>query len=73
MEPRISLRELRRSRGLSQEALARRAKVSVRTIFSLEHGSTPGLPSTRRRLMEALGLPYSEHEAVFGPRRKGEA
>jgi TolB-like protein/Tfp pilus assembly protein PilF len=50
-----ALRERRKQRGLSQEALAELAGVTTRTISSLEHGDRPPRSSTIQLLAEALG------------------
>jgi transcriptional regulator with XRE-family HTH domain len=52
------LRQRREDAGLSQEELAGRSGLSVRTVSSLERGSTRAPhPRTIRLLGEALGLP----------------
>ncbi len=51
------VRELRKSKRLSQNALAKIAGVSPRTIFGYEAGTTyPRTASTLNRLAEALGV-----------------
>jgi tetratricopeptide (TPR) repeat protein/transcriptional regulator with XRE-family HTH domain len=51
------LRACRRLAGLSQEELAERSGVSVRTISNLERGrARQPYPGTRHRLADALGL-----------------
>ena len=51
------VRELRKSKHLSQNALAKIAGVSPRTIFGYEAGTTyPRTASTLNRLAEALGV-----------------
>jgi len=54
------LRRHRRAAGLTQEALAERAKVSVRNIQNLEHGANRPLRDTARRLADALNLAADE-------------
>ena len=52
-----TVRELRKSKRLSQNALAKIAGVSPRTIFGYEAGTTyPRTASTLNRLAEALGV-----------------
>ena len=59
------LRSGRRSRGLTQEELAERARISVRAISDLERGLKQApRPSTARQLVEALEL-EAEHAARF--------
>ena len=54
------LRRYRREAGLTQEALAERAGVSVRNIQNLERGENRPLRDTARRLADALALPAEE-------------
>jgi transcriptional regulator with XRE-family HTH domain len=56
MQTTSRLRELRDHAALSQEDLARRARVSRATVADLEAGKRPARPSTRRKLAEALGV-----------------
>lgn len=51
-----SLRTLRQAAGLSQEQLAARADLSVKTIWLAEAGRTAPRRSTLRLLAEALGV-----------------
>src|ERR1700753_3212830 len=52
------LRQQRTAAGLTQEDLAERSGVSVRTIADLERGRTrKPYPSSLRALVRALGLP----------------
>src|ERR1700741_25609 len=56
--PGVWLRQQRVAAGLTQEDLAERAGVSVRTIADLERGRTrKPYPSSLRALVRALGLP----------------
>jgi transcriptional regulator with XRE-family HTH domain len=55
-----ALRELRRERGLTQEALADAARVSARTIKRLETGAQAPRPSTLQLIAEALGCSWEE-------------
>jgi transcriptional regulator with XRE-family HTH domain len=53
----VLLRETRERKALTQEALAARAAVGVRTVQRLEAGTAPGLTvATVRDLADALGL-----------------
>jgi DNA-binding XRE family transcriptional regulator len=54
------LRELRRSRGLSQRALAELAGLSVGTVYRLENGLRGAYPSSVSRLASALGVSTQE-------------
>ncbi len=54
------LKEHRRAAGLTQEALAERAGLGVRSIQGLEHGAHRPLQDTLRRLANALSLPEEE-------------
>ena len=50
------LRELRRSRGLSQKDLGEMAKVSSGTVYRLENGLRGAYPGTVQKLAVALGV-----------------
>ena len=61
------LRELRRSRGLTQAELARQAKVTVSYVWKLEAGnSAPGL-DLMERLANALGVGLGEFLPEISP------
>ncbi|MBP2471535.1 DNA-binding SARP family transcriptional activator/tetratricopeptide (TPR) repeat protein/DNA-binding XRE family transcriptional regulator [Crossiella equi] len=78
-----ALRAARLRRGLTQEELAARAGLSVRTVRGVEHGAVRApRGDTLRRLAEAVGLPEEGeldgdelHLGVLGPLvlRRGEA
>jgi transcriptional regulator with XRE-family HTH domain len=50
------LRQLRRERALSQQALERMTGIAQSTISNLEVGNRPARLSTIRKLAEALGV-----------------
>ena len=50
------LRELRRSRGLSQKELGELARVASGTVYRLENGLRGAYPGTVRKLATALGV-----------------
>jgi DNA-binding XRE family transcriptional regulator len=54
------LRELRLDAALSQEDLAKKARVARTTIVRLEKGDPNVLPSTRRKLARALRVKPAE-------------
>ncbi len=68
------LKQLRLAAGLTQEALAERAGVSVRNIQALEGAKNQPLKDTARRLAEALDLGERQQmllaAAVPSPRRR---
>ena len=66
------LRQRREDAGLSQEELANRSGLSVRTVSSLERGSirTPH-PRTIRLLGETLGLPAKACDELIAAYRAG--
>ncbi len=51
-----TLRDLREKRALSLIDLSNLSKVSVGTIWRLEHQMGKPKPSTRRKLAQALGV-----------------
>jgi transcriptional regulator with XRE-family HTH domain len=59
------LRQLRHEQGYTQPELARRAKLSVRTICTIEKGRSYPRATTRRRLLRALGLAMADSPRVF--------
>jgi transcriptional regulator with XRE-family HTH domain len=50
------LSELRRERGLTQEEVARRVRVSTRTVAAWESGATTPRQRNARALARALGV-----------------
>ena len=58
--PLPALRELRRSRGLSQRGLGRLAGVSPGTVFRLENGLRGAYPTTVHKLASALRVQPEE-------------
>ena len=57
----------RRAIGLTQEELASRARVTVRTIQRIENGQSFPRMHTMRTIADALGMPYSEINPVQQP------
>lgn len=60
MSRKNSLREIRRRRGLSQLALAKRSNVSPNDISRIENGRVEAWPGWRKRLAKALSVPELE-------------
>lgn len=55
------VRELRRERGLSIDALAYAAGISPRAVLLLEkHGIEPKTQRVKQKLADALGVPVGE-------------
>ena len=54
------IKKLRTAQGLSQEALAKRAKISREYVNRLEAGQYDPTVSVARRLAKALGVPLME-------------
>ena len=69
----VLLRQLRRQAGLSQEALAQRAGVGIRTVRGLETGerTNPNV-DTLRALADALGLTGAERAEFFAAAGRDE-
>lgn len=63
--PRHGLVELRLSRGLSQEALARAVSVDVSTVQRWESGRSVPRLSVRGPLADALRIPHEDVAALF--------
>ncbi len=66
----LQVRELRLKLGLSQAALARRARLHPSDISRVETGHAVLYPKQRRRLARALGVSETEiqQEATAGTR-----
>lgn len=58
------LRELRHRQGWTQYDLSRRSKVALRTISAVEAGR-PCRMTTKRKILKALGLDWSNVHQVF--------
>ncbi len=58
------LRYYREDAGLSQDALAARAGISVRALRNIERGANRPYPDTLRRLSDALGLAPPQRDAL---------
>ena len=60
------VRELREHRLMTQAQLARKAKVALRTIHSVEKGMNCRM-DTKRKILLALGLSFEDKDQVFPP------
>ncbi len=58
------VRELRENRLMTQAQLARKAKVALRTIHSVEKGMNCRM-DTKRKILLALGLRFEDRDQVF--------
>jgi transcriptional regulator with XRE-family HTH domain len=69
-----AVRRHRLAAGLTQEALAERAGLGVRTLQALEEGESRPRRETARRLAAALGLPPEQAArlAAAAPARRGD-
>ena len=63
------VREIRENRLMTQAQLARKAKVALRTIHSVEKGMNCRM-DTKRKILLALGLRFEDKDFVF-PSRGG--
>ena len=66
-EPRFvknRVREFRENKLMTQAQLARKAKVALRTIHSVEKGMNCRM-DTKRKILLALGLRFEDKELVF--------
>ena len=59
-----ALKQIRESQLLSKSELARKAGVSVITISRIEQGY-PCRIETQRKILETLGLDFSDRDRVF--------
>jgi len=68
-EPHISrnrnrVRELRENKLMTQAQLAKKARVALRTIHSVEKGMNCRM-DTKRKILMALGVPFEHKGRVF--------
>ncbi len=63
------VRSLREERLMSREELAKRARVSLRTIWSVESGHECRL-ETKRAILRALRISRKQYRVVFPARAK---
>ena len=63
------VRELRENKLMTQAQLARKAKVALRTIHSVEKGMNCRM-DTKRKILLALGMSFEEKDQVFPPTRR---
>ncbi len=63
------VRELRENRLMTQAQLARKAKVALRTIHSVEKGMNCRM-DTKRKILLALGMRFEDKDYVFPPIRR---
>jgi DNA-binding XRE family transcriptional regulator len=66
------VREIRENRLMTQAQLARKAKVALRTIHSVEKGMNCRM-DTKRKILLALGLRFEDKDYVFPPTNGGAA
>jgi DNA-binding XRE family transcriptional regulator len=64
------VRELRENKLMTQAQLARKAKVALRTIHSVEKGMNCRM-DTKRKILLALGMSFEEKDQVFPPLKQG--
>ena len=56
----MQLKQIRKAKGLSQTALARKARVSRAYVFRLEAGGSDPTVGVLQRLAKALGVPVTK-------------
>ncbi len=56
----MKLKQLRKKRGVTQEAVARKARISLGYLARLEIGRHDPKVSTLKRIAKALGVPVAE-------------
>ena len=62
------VRELREERRMTQAELAKKAGVAIRTVGNTENGNWCRM-NTKRKLLAALDIPFSEKDSVFQKKR----
>ena len=68
----MSLRQMRESRVLTQEELARASGVSLSQIIRLEAGKSRARPATLRKLATALKVTATKIQAAIAEREDSE-
>lgn len=68
----MSLRQMRESRVLTQEELARASGVSLSQIIRLESGKSRARPTTVRKLATALKIAATKIQAAIAERKASE-
>lgn len=63
------VRELREDRLMTQAQLARKARVALRTIHSVEKGMNCRM-DTKRKILLALGMRFEDKDQVFPTNRR---
>jgi DNA-binding XRE family transcriptional regulator len=63
------VRELRENKLMTQAQLARKARVALRTIHSVEKGMNCRM-DTKRKILLALGLRFEDKDMVFPPMKR---
>ncbi|MDP6978228.1 MAG: helix-turn-helix transcriptional regulator [Myxococcota bacterium] len=63
------VRELRENKLMTQAQLARKARVALRTIHSVEKGMNCRM-DTKRKILLALGLRFEDKDIVFPPMKR---
>ena len=63
------VREMRENKLMTQSQLARKARVALRTIHSVEKGMNCRM-DTKRKILLALGLRFEDKELVFPSLRR---
>lgn len=66
------VRELREDRLMTQAQLARKARVALRTIHSVEKGMNCRM-DTKRKILLALGMRFEDKDQVFPPAHRAYA
>ena len=63
-QKRNRVRELRENKLMTQAQLAKKARVALRTIHSVEKGMNCRM-DTKRKILLALGVPFEQKGEVF--------
>ena len=63
-QKRNRVRELRENKLMTQAQLAKKARVALRTIHSVEKGMNCRM-DTKRKILLALGVPFDQKGRVF--------
>ena len=62
------VREIREHKLMTQSQLARKARIALRTVHSVEKGLNCRM-DTKRKILLALGLRFEDKDLVFPPEK----
>jgi len=65
LTPALKITFLRQEKLWSQDEFAKKAKISLRTVWSMENRDGVPKMGTRRKVLKALGIPPALHRRIW--------